>query len=171
MSLQSTYDEQVSAMATMLAQQVGSLDDATRRQNQRLFVRDEAPIMVATIAFGMGINKSNVRFIVHHNLPENIESYYQQIGRAGRDGLRADCLLLVARQDIGTIFHFIEQSAPPEQPGKRARLQAMLRFVAVSYTHLRAHETVLDLVCRLLLAKKNSQTTKPPLHVHSTTTT
>lgn len=105
------------------------LDDATRRQNQRLFVRDEAPIMVATIAFGMGINKSNVRFIVHHNLPENIESYYQQIGRAGRDGLRADCLLLVARQDIGTIFHFIEQSAPPEQPGKRARLQAMLRFV------------------------------------------
>ena len=105
------------------------MDDATRRQNQRLFVRDEAPIMVATIAFGMGINKSNVRFIVHHNLPENIESYYQQIGRAGRDGLRADCLLLTARQDIGAIFHFIEQSAPSEQPGKHARLQAMLRFV------------------------------------------
>lgn len=105
------------------------LDDATRRQNQRLFVRDEAPIIVATIAFGMGINKSNVRFIVHHNLPESIESYYQQIGRAGRDGLRADCLLLAARQDIGAIFHFIEQSAPSEQPGKHARLQAMLRFV------------------------------------------
>ena len=105
------------------------MDDATRRQNQRLFVRDEVPIIVATIAFGMGINKSSVRFIVHHNLPENIESYYQQIGRAGRDGLRADCLLLAARQDIGAIFHFIEQSAPPEQPGKRARLQAMLRFV------------------------------------------
>ena len=104
------------------------LDDATRRQNQRRFVRDEMPIMVATIAFGMGINKSNVRFIVHYNLPENIESYYQQIGRAGRDGLRADCLLLVGRQDIGTIARFIEQGAASERPGKQARLQALLRF-------------------------------------------
>lgn len=108
------------------------LDDNTRRGNQRRFVRDETPIMVATIAFGMGINKSNVRFIVHHNLPENIESYYQQIGRAGRDGLRADCLLLVGRQDIGTIARFIEQGAASERPGKQARLQALLRFVETS---------------------------------------
>lgn len=105
------------------------LDDATRRANQRRFVRDDAPIMAATIAFGMGINKPNVRFVVHYNLPENVESYYQQIGRAGRDGLRADCLLLYGAQDVGTIQHFISGMAPAQQPGATARLQALLRYV------------------------------------------
>lgn len=105
------------------------LDDATRRDNQRRFLRDDAPIMVATIAFGMGINKPNVRFVAHYNLPENVESYYQQIGRAGRDGLRADCLLLYGAQDVGTIQHFIGEMPPAQQPGATARLQAMLRYV------------------------------------------
>lgn len=105
------------------------LDDATRRDNQRRFVRDDAPIMVATIAFGMGINKPNLRFVVHYNLPENVESYYQQIGRAGRDGLRADCLLLYGAQDVGTIQYFISEMAPAQQPGATARLQALLRYV------------------------------------------
>ncbi len=104
------------------------MDDAARRNNQQRFVRDEVPVMVATVAFGMGINKSNVRFILHYNLPENLESYYQQIGRAGRDGLPSDCLLLYGSQDIGTIWHFIEEGAESQRPGAQARLQAMVRY-------------------------------------------
>ena len=106
------------------------LDDATRRDNQELFSRDKAPIMVATIAFGMGINKSNVRFVLHYNLPESLEHYYQEIGRAGRDGLRADCLLLFSMGDMVTRSRLIDQGAPAEQAGRQARLQAMFRYAA-----------------------------------------
>ena len=105
------------------------LTDNERRANQRRFIYEEAIIMVATIAFGMGINKSNVRFILHYDLPKNLESYYQQIGRAGRDGLRADCLLLSSYADVGTINYFINQQAPDQQRGARARLEAILGFV------------------------------------------
>jgi ATP-dependent DNA helicase RecQ len=104
------------------------MDAETRRRNQEQFSRDRVPIIVAAIAFGMGINKSNVRFVLHFNLPKDLESYYQEIGRAGRDGLRADCLLLYSRQDLITISHFIEEGAASERPGRQARLQAMARY-------------------------------------------
>lgn len=104
------------------------MDDQTRREHQRRFTHDDVAIMVATIAFGMGINKSNVRFVLHYDLPKNPDSYYQQIGRAGRDGLRADCLLLFSQRDVGTINYFIIQQDPSQQAGARERLRAMLDF-------------------------------------------
>ena len=108
------------------------LTESERAGNQEAFIRDDVDIMVATIAFGMGINKPDVRFVIHYDLPQNIESYYQQIGRAGRDGLRADCLLLFGYSDIGKINYFINQKDPEEQKVARSHLDALLRFVESS---------------------------------------
>ncbi|GAX62119.1 ATP-dependent DNA helicase [Candidatus Scalindua japonica] len=85
------------------------LSPEERKRNQEAFSRDRVTVIVATIAFGMGIDKSNVRFVIHADLPKNIEGYYQETGRAGRDGERADCLLLFGRQDIPKIRFFIDQ--------------------------------------------------------------
>ncbi|OIP41984.1 ATP-dependent DNA helicase RecQ [Candidatus Desantisbacteria bacterium CG2_30_40_21] len=104
------------------------LSDEERHQNQELFIRDDIQIMVATIAFGMGINKPNVRFVLHYNLPKNIEGYYQQIGRAGRDGLRADCLLLFSYGDIIKIKYFINQKDEKEQRIANIHLNALVGF-------------------------------------------
>jgi len=124
-----TLTEQLAAQGWPVLPYHAGLDDATRRHNQKRFILEEGMVMVATIAFGMGINKSNVRFILHYDLPQNLESYYQQIGRAGRDGLRADCLLLFSYADVQTINFFIQQQEPSQQAGARARLEAMLGFV------------------------------------------
>ena len=88
------------------------LDDATRVKNQDAFNRDEVDVIVATIAFGMGIDKSNVRYVLHGDLPKNIESYYQETGRSGRDGEPAHCLLLFGYGDIPKIRFFIDQPSP-----------------------------------------------------------
>jgi ATP-dependent DNA helicase RecQ len=91
------------------------LSESERSRNQDLFIRDDARIVVATVAFGMGIDKSNVRFVIHYDLPMNIERYYQEIGRAGRDGVRSDCLLLFSYSDIRKIKYFIDQKKPEEK--------------------------------------------------------
>jgi ATP-dependent DNA helicase RecQ len=104
------------------------LENQVRAANQRRFLSEDGCIAVATIAFGMGINKPDVRFVVHYTMPGSIEHYYQQIGRAGRDGLPAHCLLLYHAQDLSTHYFHIEEGAPNERPGRAARLQAMDRF-------------------------------------------
>ncbi len=105
------------------------LDEKVRKTNQERFVKDEIQIMVATIAFGMGIDKSNVRFVIHHDIPRNIESYYQEIGRAGRDGLAAECLMLFGYGDIYKIKHFITLKSEKEQRVAHLQLNALLGMI------------------------------------------
>ena len=105
------------------------LSEPQRTRNQESFIRDNTQIIVATIAFGMGINKPDVRFVVHHDMPQNIESYYQQIGRSGRDGLQADCLLLYSYSDKQKIQYFINQKEGQEKEIAKKHLDSMIDYM------------------------------------------
>ena len=105
------------------------LSDSDRSKNQEAFVRDRVQVICATVAFGMGIDKPNVRFVIHHDLPKNVEGYYQETGRAGRDGLASECVLLFSASDVAKQLGFIEEITDDvEKRVAKAQLRRMIDY-------------------------------------------
>ena len=123
-----TLTEKLKSLGYSALNYHAGLSDEVRRNHQQQFIRDKVRIMIATVAFGMGIDKPNVRFVIHYDLPKSLEEYYQEIGRAGRDGLASHALLLYSAGDAHKIRSFFSEAA--DSANSERLLQAMLRFAS-----------------------------------------
>ncbi|MHC1762436.1 MAG: DNA helicase RecQ [Negativicutes bacterium] len=123
-------EELISSKGYSCGKYHAGMEDVERTSNQEAFIYDEIPVIVATNAFGMGIDKSNVRYVIHYNMPKTMEAYYQEAGRAGRDGEPGECILLFSAQDILLQKYLIEQNelSPERKSNEYHKLQAVVDY-------------------------------------------